>query len=82
VHAVLLNKIDKTKLKRGFTDPITLATSMIFLLDNITVLGISFFLPTIIRRIYPGRTTVQQQLLTLPSYIAGPGCTVIITMLS
>lgn len=81
-QAVLLDKVDATKLKRGFTNPITLATAMIFLLDNITVLGISFFLPTIIRTIYPGRTTVQQQLLTVPPYIVGAGCTVIITTLS
>ncbi|CAO2652501.1 Nn.00g007840.m01.CDS01 [Neocucurbitaria sp. VM-36] len=79
---VLLDKVDVTKLKRGFSNPITLATASIFLLDNITVLGISFFLPTIIRAIYPGRTTVQQQLLTVPPYIVGAGCTVIITTLS
>ncbi|KAH7401201.1 hypothetical protein BKA66DRAFT_564864 [Pyrenochaeta sp. MPI-SDFR-AT-0127] len=60
----------------------TLATSMIFLLNNITVLGISFFLPTIIRTIYPGRTTVRQQLLTVPPYIFGATCTVMITTLS
>ncbi|KAH7380038.1 major facilitator superfamily domain-containing protein [Pyrenochaeta sp. MPI-SDFR-AT-0127] len=67
----LLDKIDAAKLKRGFTNPITLSTAFVFLLNNITVLGISFFLPTIIRTIYPGRTTVQQQLLTVPPYIVG-----------
>jgi hypothetical protein len=81
-QAVLLDKIDVSKLKRGFTNPITLATAFIFLLDNITVLGISFFLPTIISTIYPGRTTVQKQLLTVPPYIVGAACTVIITTLS
>jgi MFS family permease len=81
-QTVLLDKIDATKLKRGFTNPITLATSVIFLLDNITVLGISFFLPTIVRSIYPGRTTVQLQLLTVPPYVVGACCTVIITTLS
>ncbi|KAH7078107.1 major facilitator superfamily protein [Paraphoma chrysanthemicola] len=67
----LLDKIDGAKLKRGFTNPVTLATATIFMLNNITVLGISFFLPTIIRTIYPGRSTVQQQLLTVPPYIVG-----------
>jgi MFS family permease len=81
-QVVLLDKIDATKLKRGFTNPITLATAAIFLLDNITVLGISFFLPTIVRSIYPGRTTVQLQLLTVPPYVVGACCTVIITTLS
>lgn len=81
-QTVLLDKIDSTKLQRGFTNPITLATASIFLLDNITVLGISFFLPTIIRTIYPNRTTVHLQLLTVPPYVVGAACTVIITTLS
>lgn len=81
-QTVLLDKIDSKKLKRGFTNPITLATACIFLLDNITVLGISFFLPTIVRTIYPNRTTVQLQLLTVPPYVVGAVCTIIITTLS
>jgi hypothetical protein len=81
-QTLLLDKIDATKLKRGFTNPITIATALIFLLDNITVLGISFFLPTIVRSIYPNRTTVQLQLLTVPPYVVGAACTVIITTLS
>lgn len=81
-QSALLDKIDKTKLKRGFLNPITLSTSLVFLLNNITVLGISFFLPTIIRTIYPGRTTVQQQLLTVPPYIVGAFFILIIPMLS
>jgi hypothetical protein len=52
-QTVLLDKIDSTKLRRGFNIPVTPATASIFLLDNITVLGISFFLPTIVRTIYP-----------------------------
>ncbi|KAL1591761.1 hypothetical protein SLS60_011760 [Paraconiothyrium brasiliense] len=81
-QTVLLDKIDATKLKHGFLNPITLSTSLIFLLNNITVLGISFFLPTIIRTIYPGRTTVQQQLLTVPPYMVGAFFVVIIPSLS
>lgn len=78
----LLDKIDATKLKRGFANPVTLSTSLIFFLNNITVLGISFFLPTIIRTIYPGRTTVQQQLLTVPPYIVGAFFILVIPTLS
>lgn len=81
-QSALLDKIDATKLKRGFANPITLSISFIFLLNNITVLGISFFLPTIIRTIYPGRTTVQQQLLTVPPYIVGAFFMLVIPTLS
>jgi len=81
-QAVLLDKIDGKKLKRGFTNPITLATASVFFLNNITVLSISFFLPTIIRTIYPGRTTVQQQLLTVPPYIVGAFFVLLIPTLS
>ena len=81
-QAELLDSIDTSKLKRGFSNPVTLAISIIFLLDSITVLAISFFLPTIIRTIYPGRTVVQQQLLTVPPYIVGVVCTILITAVS
>lgn len=78
----LLDKIDTSKLLRGFSNPVTLAISFIFLLDSITVIAISFFLPTIVRTIYPARTVVQQQLLTVPPYIVGAVCTVLITTVS
>lgn len=52
------------------------------MLNNITVLSISFFLPTIIKGIYPGRTAVQQQLLTVPPYIVGGFFVLLITTLS
>lgn len=67
----VLDKITRTKLKRGVMNPITLSTAFIFHLNNITALGTSFFLPTIIRAIYPGKTRVEQQLLTVPPYILG-----------
>ncbi|KAF5010835.1 hypothetical protein FDECE_3008 [Fusarium decemcellulare] len=67
----VLDKMNMTKLKNGILNPITLSTAFIFLLSNIVVLGISFFLPTIIRTIYPDETRVQQQLLTVPPYVVG-----------
>lgn len=67
----VLDKMNRTKLKRGVLNPITLSTAFIFHLNNITALGISFFLPTVIRAIYPDETTVQQQLRTVPPYIVG-----------
>ncbi|KAJ4327699.1 hypothetical protein N0V84_001806 [Fusarium piperis] len=65
----VLDKMSVAKLKMGLLNPITLSTAFIFLLSNIVVLGISFFLPTIVRTIYPEETRVQQQLLTVPPYI-------------
>ncbi|KAF2622444.1 hypothetical protein BU25DRAFT_462777 [Macroventuria anomochaeta] len=53
----------------------------IFLLNNITVSGSSFFLPTIICTI-PGRTTVRQQIPTLPPYIVGAFFILVILTLS
>ena len=70
----VVDKMNFAKLKNGISNPITLVTAFIFLCGNIVVLGISFFLPTIIRAIYPGRTTVQQQLLTVPPYVVGAFC--------
>ncbi|KAJ4294650.1 hypothetical protein N0V90_008341 [Kalmusia sp. IMI 367209] len=81
-QSTLLDKIDATKLKRGFLNPITLSTAFVFLLNNITVLGISFFLPTIIRTIYPGHSTIHQQLLTVPPYLVGAFFCLILPTLS
>jgi hypothetical protein len=38
--------MDKTKVYRGLFSPSTMAIAFIFLLDNITVQGLAFFLPT------------------------------------
>jgi MFS family permease len=78
----VLDKIDRPKLMRGIFSPVTLATSMIFLLDNITVQGLSIFAPTIIRTIYPRESVVTQQLYTAPLYIAGAITTLAISFLS
>lgn len=67
----VVDKMNLAKIKNGFLNPIALITAFIFFCGNVVVLGISFFLPTIIRAIYPGRTTVEQQLLTVPPYVVG-----------
>jgi hypothetical protein len=46
---VVLDKMDSKKLLAGIFNPVVLATSTIFLLDNVTVQGLAFFLPTIVR---------------------------------
>jgi MFS family permease len=73
---VVLDKLDKTKLSRGIFNPITLATAFVFLLNNITVQGLAFFAPTIVRTIYSQKTTVEQQLYTVPPYVVGAFFTV------
>lgn len=70
----VLDKLNKTRIKRGILNPATLSTAIVFLLNNVVALGIAFFLPTIIRTIYPGKTTVQLQLLSVPPYVVAAAC--------
>lgn len=74
--------MDTAKISAGIRSPVTLSTSAIFLLDNITVQGLAFFLPTIVRTIYPDRTTITQQLFTVPPYVVGAFFTVLIPAFS
>lgn len=78
----LLDKIDTKKTLRGILNPNTLATSFIYLLNNITVQGLAFFAPTIVATIYPGKPVVFQQLRTVPPYIVGAVFTVLIPFMS
>lgn len=78
----ILDKISWTKIFRGILSPATLATSFIFLFTNITVQGLAFFAPTIVRTIYPNASVVTQQLRTVPPYIVGTFFTVLINWLS
>ncbi|KAH8594906.1 putative MFS transporter [Bisporella sp. PMI_857] len=78
----VLEKMDVPKLLRGIFSPVTLATATIFLLDNITVQGLAFFAPTIVRTIYPKHTVVYQQLKTVPPYIVGAFFTMLFPFLS
>ncbi|KAF9258694.1 MFS general substrate transporter [Marasmius fiardii PR-910] len=78
----VLDKIDTKKLMRGITSPVTMAVSFIFLLDNVTVQGLAFFLPTIIRTIYPMKSVIGQQLQTVPPYIVGGFFTLLIPYMS
>lgn len=71
---VVLDKFSSTRMKRGFLNPATLSTAVVFLLNNVVALGIAFFLPTIIRTIYPGKTVVQLQLLSVPPYVVAAAC--------
>ncbi|KAF4122211.1 Major Facilitator Superfamily [Geosmithia morbida] len=80
--SVVLDKIDKVKLFRGIMCPVTLSTSLIFLLNNVTVQGLAFFLPTIVSSIYANASTIHLQLHTVPPYIVGAFFTVFFPLLS
>lgn len=67
----VLDKITLPKLKRGLSSPVTILTTAIYLLDNVTVQGLAFFAPTIVRTIYPEYSVIQQQLHTAPPYVVG-----------
>ncbi|RWA09238.1 hypothetical protein EKO27_g5856 [Xylaria grammica] len=67
----VLDKPDKNKLWLGFWNPMVLTTAFTFLLNNITVQGLSFFTPTIVSTIYPTKTTIEKQLYTVPPYVVG-----------
>ncbi|EOD43446.1 putative mfs transporter protein [Neofusicoccum parvum UCRNP2] len=78
----VLDKIDTTKILRGIFSPVTISTSFIFLLNNITVQGLAFFLPTIVKTIYPKDSVISQQLHTVPPYVVGAFFTLFFPFLS
>ncbi|KAJ9102006.1 hypothetical protein QFC19_004931 [Naganishia cerealis] len=79
---VVLDKMNKRAIKQGIFAPTTLAIGLIFLLNNITVQGVAFFTPTIVRTIYPKKSTIHQQLFTVPPYIVGAVFTVLFPYVS
>ncbi|KUJ17625.1 retrograde regulation protein 2 [Mollisia scopiformis] len=78
----VLDRIDKPKILRGIFSPVTLSTAFIFLLNNVTVQGLAFFAPTIVKTIYPKNSTISQQLYTVPPYVVGAFFTVLFPFLS
>ncbi|KAK0750766.1 major facilitator superfamily domain-containing protein [Schizothecium vesticola] len=81
-QTAVLDHMDKKKLWLGMTSPVTLSTSLIFLLNNVTVQGLAFFAPTIVRTIYPRETLVMQQLYTVPPYVVGGFFTLLLPLIS
>lgn len=78
----ILDKLDMPKILRGIINPVTFFTSLIFLLDCITVQGLAFFAPTIVRTIYPKYSVISQQLYTVPPYAVGAFFTLLFPYLS
>jgi hypothetical protein len=78
----VLDKIDRKKVILGIRSPVTLATAFIFLMDNVTVSGLAFFAPTIIRTIYPTKSVIHQQLYTVPPWVVGAVVCLIVNYVS
>lgn len=78
----VLDKMSGRAIKQGILAPTTLVIGVIFLLNNITVQGVAFFTPTIVRTIYPTKSTIQQQLFTVPPYIVGAFFTVLVSIIA
>jgi sugar phosphate permease len=78
----VLDKMDRKKLLQGFLSPVTMSTAVMFLLNNITVQGLAFFAPTIVKTIYPDKSTVTQQLYTVPPYVVGGFFTLALPLIS
>ncbi|KAJ9106061.1 hypothetical protein QFC20_004123 [Naganishia adeliensis] len=79
---VVLDKLNTRAIKQGILAPTTLTIGMIFLLNNITVQGLAFFTPTIVRTIFPTKSTVHQQLFTVPPYVVGAVFTLVFPYIS
>jgi hypothetical protein len=69
--APLVDKLNLRRFIRGIANPVTISTSIVFLFDAITVQSLAFFLPTIVKTIFPTDTAVRQQLFTTPPYLVG-----------
>ncbi|KAG5925898.1 hypothetical protein E4U42_003828 [Claviceps africana] len=67
----IVDQFSWNKIRLGIFNPVVLSTSIIFFFDCITVHGVSFFLPTIVKTIFPKHTVGNQQLLTVPPYLVG-----------
>ncbi|POY71127.1 hypothetical protein BMF94_5884, partial [Rhodotorula taiwanensis] len=70
-----IDKMHSKAVKAGIWNANTLVIAIIFFLNCVQVQGVSFFLPSIIKSIYPERSVIVQQLLTTPPYVIGGFCT-------
>lgn len=78
----VLDHIDTKKLRNGISNPVAQQISFVFMLNNITVQGLAFFLPTIVGTIYPNFSTVHKQLYSVPPYAVGAFFTIAFPALS
>ncbi|PWN97948.1 MFS general substrate transporter [Tilletiopsis washingtonensis] len=76
--SAVLDKVRASMVLKGIFSQTTIFAGLIFLLNNTTVQGIALFTPTVIRTLFPGRTVVQQQLLSVPPYICGAAAVLLV----
>ncbi|RKL07859.1 hypothetical protein BFJ68_g9659 [Fusarium oxysporum] len=67
----IIDKFGTKRILRGILNPVVLPTAVISFFNFITVHGLSFFLPTIVRTIFPQHSVQNQQLLTVPPNVLG-----------
>ncbi|KAH7208543.1 major facilitator superfamily protein [Fusarium oxysporum] len=67
----IIDKFGTKRMLRGIVNPVVLPTAVISFFNFITVHGLSFFLPTIVRTIFPQHSVQNQQLLTVPPNVLG-----------
>ncbi len=66
--------VDKMDFKHFFgamRNPITVLCCLIFFFDNILAQSLGFFTPTVLRALFPGRSTIDIQLLSVGPYMVG-----------
>lgn len=82
--AHLLDAPTPSKYLRGsLLNPLTVSVALVFLLDAVTVQALAFFLPTVVRSLFPPSTPqTTLQLLTVPPYLFGASATVLLSLLS
>ena len=66
---LLIDDIKAGVIKQAVLNPTTLCMALYFCLANIPVQGLGFFLPSILRQIYPSISTIEVQLRTVPPYV-------------
>ncbi|KAF3035416.1 hypothetical protein E8E12_002686 [Didymella heteroderae] len=59
------------KALKGLDSPVVSFASISLGLIQITVQGISFFTPTVVRSIYPDCSVIAQQLYSVPPFAVG-----------
>ncbi|KAF5585416.1 major facilitator superfamily transporter [Fusarium subglutinans] len=67
----IIDKFGTKRMLRGILNPVVIPTAVISFFNFITVHGLSFFLPTIVRTIFPQHSVQNQQLLTVPPNVLG-----------
>ncbi|SCV73165.1 BQ2448_7090 [Microbotryum intermedium] len=79
---VVVDELKNKVFMSGMFNTTSIVVAVIFLLTNITVHSLSFFLPTIVKTIFTNMTVIQLQLMTVPVYVAGAIMSLVLPYLS